>query len=144
MTHCHTHLLTAMLLRRIQIFQHVSLWHCVTVTVVPDILKEEVQTSWLWRWRYCNCLKCQVPGSTHPTNTVMINTWFFSSSVVQTSILYSINSTYSTLSQQHLIPQQQCCANLNLVFYKQYVQYIVTATPDSSAAVLSKPQSCIL
>ena len=40
-------------------------------------------------------MKCQVPGSTYPTNTVMINTQFLSSSAVQTSVLCSINVTFT-------------------------------------------------
>lgn len=31
------------------------------------------------------------------------------------------HSPYEHSCDQHLIPQQHCCANLNLVFYKQYV-----------------------
>jgi len=35
------------------------------------------------------------------------------------------HSPYEHSYDQHLIPQQHCFANLSLIFYKQYVLYIV-------------------
>jgi hypothetical protein len=60
-----------------------------------------------------------VPGSTHPMNTVMTNTQFLSSTALQTSILYSINSMYNviTVTFPMFTGMKSFAAHIHNIFY---------------------------